>query len=216
LDNNDLLRRLRYALRFDDSETSRLIKLGGGFTSTVEAGRYRIKEGEPDFTPCANHVIVHFLDGLIFDLRGPRDDKPSSASSNSTKPAQAQPNKLKPGQSPWPDRTKKSKSNGASGAQAHEHASDETTDNFKMDNNVVLKQLRIALSLRSNDIHDILTAGGSAMSESEASALFRKPDARNYRRCGDKVLRQFIAGLVKRREQQGGSGGGKTGAPNAD
>jgi len=40
------------------------------------------------------------------------------------------------------------------------------------------------------------------MSASEASALFRKPDARNYRECGDQVLRQFIAGLVKRREQK--------------
>jgi len=71
-----------------------------------------------------------------------------------------------------------------------------------MDNNIVLKQLRIALSLRSDDVLTILRAGGSAMSASEASALFRKPDARNYRQCGDQVLRQFISGLVKRREQQ--------------
>jgi len=71
----------------------------------------------------------------------------------------------------------------------------------RMDNNVVLKQLRIALSLRSDDIHAILKSGGSAMSVSEAGALFRRPDARNYRQCGDQVLRQFISGLIKRREQ---------------
>lgn len=162
MDNNDLLRRLRYALRCDDAETSRLIQLGGGSASTRLTGKWRIKEGEDGYQACHDENILEFLRGLIIDKRGPREEE-------------------KP--SPWPQK------NASAPVE-------------KLDNNVVLKQLRIALSLRSDDVHAILKAGGSALSASEAGALFRKPDARNYRTCGDQVLRQFIAGLVKQRERE--------------
>lgn len=172
-------------MRCDDSETSRLIKLGGGQTTTVQAARFRVKENEPDFTPCGSDVVAQFLDGLIFDNRGPREEKTSS---------------------PWPDRPKKKlAANNAETSvnkpKLKETPSDNTAGLTQMDNNIVLKQLRIALSLRSDDVHAILQAGGSALSASEAGALFRNTNARNFRKCGDQVLRQFIAGLVKRREQ---------------
>jgi len=189
LDNNDLLRRLRYALRCDDSQTSRLIKLGGGSTTTVQAARYRAKPTEPEFTPCSSEVVANFLDGLILEYRGPRETKASS---------------------PWPDRSaSKSNENPAGSTSTNQSQLKDNpidaSELVQMDNNIVLKQLRIALSLRSDDVHAILRAGGSAMSVSEAGALFRKPSARNYRKCGDQVLRQFIAGLVKRREQDAGT-----------
>lgn len=187
MDNNDLLRRLRYALRCDDSETSRLIKLGGGVTSTALAARLRAKETEPEFTACGSEVVAQFLDGLILENRGPREA---------------------PAASPWPDRSKTKPAPPAVPEPPALPTDSSTADNadakdvVQMNNNIVLKQLRIALSLRSDDIHNILKSGGSALSASEAGALFRKPDARNYRQCGDQVLRQFIAGLVKRREQE--------------
>ena len=199
MDNNDLLRRLRYALRCDDSQTSRIIKLGGGSASTALTARFRAKETEPEFLPCGRDVIGHFLDGLILENRGPKDT---------------------PAPSPWPDRSKSKQSaqTQSAAAQPTDKQSDEAPSNQdedaaaqkstegavglpQMDNNIVLKQLRIALSLRSDDVHHILKTGGSALTASEAGALFRKPDARNYRQCGDQVLRQFIAGLVKRRDQ---------------
>lgn len=186
MDNNDLLRRLRYALRCDDAHTSHLIQLGGGTATTAQAARWRAKESEPEFSPCSADIIARFLDGLIIELRGPKDE---------------------PAASPWPTRSKKSDKTTptetkAVDAQQHGKADNNPKQVEQMDNNVVLKQLRIALSLRSDDVHAILKDGGSALSSSEAGALFRKPDARNFRRCGDQVLRQFIAGLVKRRERQ--------------
>lgn len=186
MDNNDLLRRLRYALRCDDSNTSRLIQLGDGDASTAQVARWRAKEDAEDFEPCNSKAIEFFLAGLIIENRGPRDV---------------------PAPSPWPDRTKKAQTDPAkvNPYGKLDSALEKTTDSEKpdqLDNNIVLKQLRIALSLRSEDVHSILQAGGSALSASEAGALFRKPDARNYRRCGDQVLRQFIAGLVKRRENE--------------
>jgi len=177
-----LLRRLRYALRCNDSQTSRLIKLGGGATTTAQAASFRVKETDADFTPCSSDVIAQFLNGLILEHRGPREMKE---------------------QNPWPDRSRINQAGDSTVSKQVDKTNnlDSTGESGRMNNNVVLKQLRIALSLRSDDVHAILQAGGSAMSASEAGALFRKPTARNYRQCGDQVLRQFIAGLVKRREQ---------------
>lgn len=71
-----------------------------------------------------------------------------------------------------------------------------------IDNNEVLKQLRIALSLKSDDVHGLIQQGGGKLAKSEVGALFRKPAARNYRQCGDQVLRWFLAGLAKQRDAE--------------
>lgn len=68
-----------------------------------------------------------------------------------------------------------------------------------VDNNQVLKQLRIALSLRTEAVQAAVMAGGGELSKSEINALFRRPDARNYRTCGDQVLRWFLSGLARQR-----------------
>lgn len=69
-----------------------------------------------------------------------------------------------------------------------------------IDNNEVLKRLRIALSLKTDEVGDLITQGGGKLGRSEVNALFRKPSARNYRRCGDQVLRWFLSGLAKNRQ----------------
>lgn len=186
MDNNDLLRRLRYALRCDDAKTSVLIQQGGGEARTAQVARWRAKEEEDDYESCETKHIEAFLGGLIIEYRGEKEE---------------------PKASPWPDRSSgKDKASGTdvanSDAKSVQSSEVSEAKPEQIDNNVVLKQLRIALSLRSDDVHAILKSGGSALSASEAGALFRKPDARNYRKCGDQVLRQFIAGLVKRRENE--------------
>lgn len=65
----------------------------------------------------------------------------------------------------------------------------------KLDNNIVLKQLRIALSLRTDDVYALISAGGGKIGKTEVSAFFRKTTARNYRRCGDQVMRNFLSGV---------------------
>jgi len=200
LDNNDLLRRLRYALRCDDARTSHLIQLGGGSATTAQAARWRLKESEPEFSSCSAEMITRFLDGLILELRGPKDE-PAASPWPARRPSDKQKNDKPKQVEPAPA------SDGFAGAQSQDKATgtlkpDKLKAAVQMDNNLVLKQLRIALSLRSDDVHAILKDGGSALSASEAGALFRKPEARNFRQCGDQVLRQFIAGLVVRRERQ--------------
>ena len=70
------------------------------------------------------------------------------------------------------------------------------------DNNVVLKQLRIAFKLRTDDVHNLIVRGGGRITKSETGALFRNPSARNFRRCGDQVLRWFLKGLGERERGQ--------------
>ncbi|MFK7860481.1 MAG: DUF1456 family protein [Granulosicoccus sp.] len=69
-----------------------------------------------------------------------------------------------------------------------------------VDNNMVMKQIRIALTLKTDEVHSLILLGGGKLGKSEVNALFRKPLARNYRRCGDQVLRWFLAGLAKQRK----------------
>jgi len=66
-------------------------------------------------------------------------------------------------------------------------------------NNLVLKKLRVAFDLQEDDMHAILKAAGFAVSKPELSAMFRKPGSKNYRACGDQLLRNFLKGLSETR-----------------
>jgi len=72
-----------------------------------------------------------------------------------------------------------------------------------MTNNMVLKKLRVAFGLLEQDMHDVLKAAGFAVSKPELSALFRKPGSKNYRECGDQLLRYFLKGLAIRYREAG-------------
>lgn len=65
-----------------------------------------------------------------------------------------------------------------------------------MNNNDILKKIRVALSLKDHEILEILKLSDFEMSKSELSALFRKEDHPNYKECGDQVLRKFLNGLI--------------------
>jgi uncharacterized protein YehS (DUF1456 family) len=68
----------------------------------------------------------------------------------------------------------------------------------RINNNVVLKKLRVAFELRDVDMHEVFAAAGFPVSKPELSALFRQPGNRNYRACGDQLLRNFLKGLTLR------------------
>lgn len=68
----------------------------------------------------------------------------------------------------------------------------------KLDNNEILRRLRIALELKDEDIIEVLALAGVVVSKAEVNALFRKPGRDNYRACGDQFLRNFLAGLTKK------------------
>ena len=65
-------------------------------------------------------------------------------------------------------------------------------------NNLLLKKVKIALSLTSDDLLDILEEAGVSISNSELSAVLRKEGHRNYKPCGDRYARNFLKGLTLR------------------
>ena len=68
----------------------------------------------------------------------------------------------------------------------------------RVSNNLVLKKLRVAFELRDADMHQVFADAGFPVSKPELSALFRQPGHKNFRACGDQILRNFLKGLTLR------------------
>ncbi|GAM15758.1 DUF1456 family protein [Mesobacillus selenatarsenatis] len=63
-------------------------------------------------------------------------------------------------------------------------------------NNQLLKKVKIALSLTSEDMLEIFELAGVRVSKGELGAILRKEGHKNYRECGDKFARNFLKGLA--------------------
>jgi uncharacterized protein YehS (DUF1456 family) len=146
--NNDILRRLRYALNLPDGLTLKLFALGGKEATPADLEVWLKKEEDPGYAACRDEVLTAFLDGFVTLRRGPRPK--------------------------------------GSSAPAAE----------RLTNNLILKKLRIALAWQEEDVLSALAAGGMTVSKNELSALFRKPGQKNYKPCGDQLLRAFITGMT--------------------
>ena len=64
-----------------------------------------------------------------------------------------------------------------------------------LSNNMILKKLKIALDLKSDDILDLFALIDKKISKHELSAFFRNPDHKSYRDFLDQYLRQFLNAL---------------------
>lgn len=71
-----------------------------------------------------------------------------------------------------------------------------------LNNNLILRKLRIALELTDADMLGVFGKAGIAVSKAELSALFRAVDHRNYKECGDQLLRNFVRGLTLRDKKE--------------
>ena len=68
----------------------------------------------------------------------------------------------------------------------------------RITNNLVLKKLRVAFQLKDVDMHEVFEGAGFPLGKPEMTALFRQPGHKNYRPCGDQILRNFLKGLTLR------------------
>lgn len=152
--NNDILRRLRYALNLPDGLAVKIFALGGKDASPAELALWMTKEDEPGHTPCRDEVLGAFLDGFITLRRGPR-----------------------PEGSPTPVAE-------------------------RLTNNLILKKLRIALAWQEEEVLAALATGGMTVSKNELSALFRKPGQKNFKPCGDQLLRAFLTGMIEKEKPE--------------
>ena len=154
MDNNDILRRIRYMFDYSNEQVAELMTLGGHPVTARGAKHRMMREDERGAVFCEDHFLEAFLDGLIIQLRGPR-----------------------PSGTPAPPRP-------------------------PFTNNEVLKKLRIALKFRDVDMLKAMHGGGMKLSKAELTALFRAPNHRHHRVCGDQALRKFLVGLTPMVQRQ--------------
>lgn len=170
MDNNDRLIRLRYALDIRDIDMVKIFELGGTELTQEQVRRLLIKS--KDTYRYNDEVEDH-------DELEKKDE--NIKCKNSTlesflngfiifKRGKQDP---KPGQPEIP-----------------------ILKNNENPNNIMLKKLKIALSLTSDDMHDILEKTGVIVTKGELSAIFRKERHKNYKECGDQVARNFLKGLA--------------------
>ena len=62
-------------------------------------------------------------------------------------------------------------------------------------NNIIFRKLIIAFNLKADEVVNILELAGFQISKYELSALFRKPNHKNFRECKLKVLKSFLIGV---------------------
>ncbi len=65
----------------------------------------------------------------------------------------------------------------------------------KINNNIILRKLKIALNLKDIDVLEIMKLADMHLGKHELSAFFRKQGHHNYRECKDQVLRNFLKAL---------------------
>ncbi|WP_114749940.1 YehS family protein [Pleomorphovibrio marinus] len=65
----------------------------------------------------------------------------------------------------------------------------------RLTNNLILKKLKIALNLTTEDMLQILEKAERKISPHELSAFFRRPEQSQYRLCKDQIMRNFLHGL---------------------
>lgn len=149
MQNNDILRRLRYALDLNDATMIAIFKLAEHEITKDELLNFLKKDEQEGFVELNHQTMALFLEGLITHKRG----KPT------TPIVQAAPVTF-------------------------------------LSNNDVLKKIRVALEFKEDDMLNTLKLADFALSKSELSAFFRKKGQKNYRDCGDQVLRNFLQGLA--------------------
>ena len=155
--NNEVLRRVRYALALPTAATAEIFALSGHPVAPDKIHNLLKREEEEGSVVCSDQLMECFLAGLIVYKRGRQEGKPERVTQS------AEP----------------------------------------FTNNSILKKLRIALVLQEGDMLGILQQAGNPVSKSELSALFRRAGHKNYKECGDQLLRNFLKGLALRYRETG-------------
>ena len=73
MNNNDVLRRIRYTFNFDDSKMIAIFGLGGLEVSRAEISEWLKKDDDPDYKNCSDLQFATFLNGFIIEKRGKKD-----------------------------------------------------------------------------------------------------------------------------------------------
>ncbi|MDP5158829.1 MAG: DUF1456 family protein [Flaviramulus sp.] len=87
--NNDILKKLRVALKLRDDDIVKILELVDFRISKSELGAFFRKEDHPKYMDCGDQILRNFLNGLVIHLRGPmlkKEDKPKEHDSIKSEP----------------------------------------------------------------------------------------------------------------------------------
>ncbi len=73
MNNNDILRRIRYTFDFNDTKMIELFALADQEVSRAEISNWMKKDDDPDFKELYDKELSVFLNGFIIDKRGKKD-----------------------------------------------------------------------------------------------------------------------------------------------
>lgn len=146
MNNNDILRSLRYTFDIDDFRMIEIFALANVKVNRAEVCDWLKKEGDDSMLELQDASLAAFLSGFIVDKRGKKN-----------------------GEEPLVEK--------------------------RLNNNIILRKLKIALNLKEEDMLQILESVEMRISKHELSAFFRHPDQAQYRQCQDQILRNFLHGL---------------------
>ena len=146
MNNNDILRRIRYTFDFNDSKMIELFGLADYQVNRAQISDWLKKEDDPAFMKLNDNQLAIFLNGLIINNRGKKEGEQPIAES-------------------------------------------------RLNNNIILRKLKIALNLKDDDIIDIMSLVDLRVGKHELSAFFRNPNQSQYRTCHDQFLRNFLLGM---------------------
>ncbi len=169
MDNNDILIRLRYALDIKNSDMVEIFKLGGIELTKEEVLKVLTKSNESELEEDYEHDIDENEDHIKCD------NHMLEAFLNGFIIFKRGKQDPKPGQPNKPTQSL---------------MSNESV------NNILLKRVKIALALTSEDMLDILADAGVSITKGELGAVLRKEGHRNYKVCGDRYARNFLKGLA--------------------
>ena len=80
LTNNDILKKLRVALKMRDDDIVKVLSLVDFKISKSELGAFFRSENHPKYMDCQDQILRNFLNGLIIYTRGPREEKKNKKS----------------------------------------------------------------------------------------------------------------------------------------
>ena len=75
LTNNDIMKKLRVAHKFRDTDIVKILALVDFKVTTSELGALFRREDHPKYMECGDQFLRNFLNGLVIHLRGPMPKK---------------------------------------------------------------------------------------------------------------------------------------------
>jgi uncharacterized protein YehS (DUF1456 family) len=149
LNNNDVLRRLRYTFNYNDKQMIAIFASAGLQINREQVSQWLKKDDDTDFVSCMDNQLAYFLNGFINEKRGKKEGPNALAEK-------------------------------------------------RLNNNVILTKLKIALNLKAEELIDLLSTVDFRLNKPELSAFSRKPDHKHYRECKDQVLRNLLQAIDKK------------------